>query len=202
MPSEFEKQAMEILDEYFKQAGKYPDPEELAHILSVRLGRSVTRGEAQKLIEEHYKEQLLKWAGEELAKYDFMEFYEAVFKVLNGLDMLFYETRNPRWTFRSIELTVILDPILTIARKEGLVDEIEAEALADERRHLMEHPKPFRELMTLEDLDNHMLEVQKGINMLAEYFRGMGENFMAMVVISAYYPAVGIFRSIRRELGL
>jgi len=202
MPSGFKKQAMEILDEYFKQAGKYPDPEELAHILSVRLGRSVTREEAQKLIEEHYKEQLLKWAGEELAKYDFMEFYEAVFKVLNGLDMLFYETRNPRWTFRSIELTVILDPILTIARKEGLVDEIEAEALADERRYLMEHPKPFRELMTPEDLDNHMLEVQKGINMLAEYFKGMGENFMAMVVISAYYPAVGIFRSIRRELGL
>lgn len=203
MISEYDKKRIiELIEEYLEQSGKYPDEEELRHLASVRLGVSISLSDAKELIEEHYKEKLLRWAGEELAKYDFNDLYSAIINVLNALDMLFYETKNPKWVFRSIELMVLFEPIVSIMKAEGLIDVVEAEALLDERKHLIEHPKPFKELMTPEDLDNYMVEVQKGINMLAEYFRGMGDHFKAMVVISTYYPAVGIFRSIREDLEL
>jgi len=200
--TEFEKQAMKILDEYLKQAGIYPDSEEFAHIISVRLGKTISRSEAEELIKEHYKEQLLKWAGEELAKYDFIRFYEAMYKVIEALNMLFYETKNPKWGFRAVELEMIFTPFLTLLEKEDLMDKIEAQAIMDEHSELMMHPKPFKEFMTPEELDDYMSEVQHGINMLTEYYRGMGNNIVAMAVTSSYFPVVGIFRSIREDLGI
>ena len=44
----------EILDQFIKESGRYPEPEEFAHILSVRTGREYSTFEARRILMEHY----------------------------------------------------------------------------------------------------------------------------------------------------
>jgi tRNA(Ser,Leu) C12 N-acetylase TAN1 len=57
------KEEFEILEQYISESGRYPDPEELAYILSVRTGREYSTLEARKILNEHYwaeKKKLLE----------------------------------------------------------------------------------------------------------------------------------------------
>ena len=200
MPSTTEKKILDIIDEYFKQSGKYPDPEELVHIVSVRLGKSISRAEAKRLIELHFRQWMLKKMEEEVAKYDFNKFYEAMTNVIKCTDAFFYETKHPKWGFRSVELQSMFWTLKDILIKEDLVDKIEAEAIEDEYQEFLRNPKPFSEICTPEDYNNEMAEIQHGLNMLTEYYRGMGVKIKAAAINMFYIPVVSIFRDIREDL--
>ncbi|RLI83331.1 hypothetical protein DRP04_01720 [Archaeoglobales archaeon] len=198
--SKFEEKAMEILDEYVNQANRYPEPEEFAHILSIRLNRPVSRTEAKRLIELHYKRWLLKKAEEEVGRYDFNKFYEAMVNVVKCTDAMFRETKEIKWGIRASILSFIFDRLKNVLVKEGLVDKVETEAIEDEYMEFLRNPQPFSKICTVEGYDDDMEEVQTGINMLTEYFRGMGEIIAAFLVNTTYFEVVSVFREIRKDI--